>query len=453
VPFFLVACTFSYYGQLHREQSADTWGTIYTSVALVEQRTIWLDDYFPLIQERAGERPYMVQEGPGGHVVTSTPTASSLLALPVVAGFSAAGVEAEDFNAWLEAGMLAGSITAALSVAVLFLVLLQLTTRGRAALIAATYAWGTLSWGTNGQALWQHAGVALALSITLWALINRRLALAGFAAGAMVAFRLPTAILVLCLLPLVGKRLVDWRRFALGVLPYAVALAAYNFVAFGSPLEQGYGSGHLTNWISINAGNLAEGVPGLLVSPGRGLFVYSPILLFALFGAVRGWGTPLYRWCAVAAAVYVVFAANSINWHGGESFGPRRLADILPLLAVLLVPALDAVWRTRWMWLYGALLGWSVFVQLLGTASWEVAAWYDERDLTADGTWWDPVDNELVAILQSAGLVPRLLAMLGILAAGLALGALATVTTRSLNRAIGDARRSRLDAHADEVRS
>jgi hypothetical protein len=424
VPFLLVAAAFSYYGQLHRKQSGDTYGTVYTAVALVERQTIWLDAYVPYIQERSGERPYMLTAGPGGHTITATPTASSALALPAVAAFSAAGIDSGDFDAWLEAAMLTAAVTAAASVAVLFLLLCRLTTRPRAALVAATYAWGTLTWGVTGQALWQHAGAALATTLLLLALVARRHALAGAAAGALGAFRLSTVLLAVLLLPLLGRERRAWWRFALGLAPYVLALAAFNVVAFGSPLEQGYGSAHVRTLLTPDLGTLAEGVPGLLVSPGRGLFVYSPVLLFAVVGAVAGWRRPLYRWCAVAAAAYAVFAANSPTWHGGESFGPRRLVDALPLLAVLLVPALEAIRGTRWTWVFGALLAVSVGVQLLGTASWEEAAWYDGRDL-ATTSWWSPTDNELVAMLQEPGTPLRVLAMLGVLAAGVALGLLA----------------------------
>jgi hypothetical protein len=432
VPFFLVACTVTYYGQLHRKPAGDTYGTVYTAVAMVEKRTIWLDDYLPYLQERSGEQPYFLREGPNGHTVTATPTASSVIALPAVALFSAFGVRADDFDAWMEAGMATASITAALSVALLFLALLRLTGRGQATLIAATYAWGTSTWGVSGQALWQHSGATLALSALLLALVSRRLTFAGATAGAMVAFRLPTAIMGLLLLPLIGQKAGAWGRFALGLLPYALALGAYNLVAFGSPVEQGYGSGHVRGLARLDAGNLADGVPGLLVSPGRGLFVYSPVLLFALLGLVRAWRTPLYLWTFLAAATYVLFAANSPQWHGGESFGPRRITDALPLLAVLLVPAVDAIWRTRWMWLYAALLAWSVFVQLLGTAAWEQGKWFDRHDITEPGVWWKPLDNELVAMLQAPNVVPRLAAMAALLVGGLVLGALTAAPARPI---------------------
>src|SRR3954468_24526490 len=93
VVFLLVACTFTYYGQLHRMQSGDVYGTVYTALALVQQRTIWLDSYLSDIQARAGERPYMLTTSSSGHVVSVTPTASSVLAVPVVALFDAAGVK------------------------------------------------------------------------------------------------------------------------------------------------------------------------------------------------------------------------------------------------------------------------------------------------------------------------------------------------------------------------
>jgi hypothetical protein len=426
VPFFLVSCTFTYYGQLHRKPSGDTYGTVYTAVALVQQRTIWLDDYVPYIERRAGQHPYMLRSGPSGHTVTSTPTASSVLALPAVALFHALGADAADWEVWMEAGMLTAALTTALSVAVVFVLLTRLTTRRRATLVAATYAWGTLTFGISGQALWQHSGVALALAVALLALVTRRLVVAGVALGAMGAFRLSAPIMGAFLLPLVGRRRPDWLRLLAGMVPYVLALAVYNTVAFGSPLEQGYGTEHIQNALTYELERFRNGIPGLLVWPGRGLFVYSPVLLFAVVGAVLGWRTPLYRWCAVSAAVYLLVIANSKQWHGGESFGPRKLADLLPLLAVLLVPAVDRIVRTRWLWVYLGLLAYSVFIQLLAAAAWLRADWFDDRNRLDPRIYRDWTDNEILAMLQVDGAWPRVAAMVGILALGLGLGAVAT---------------------------
>jgi hypothetical protein len=430
VVFLLVACTVTYYGQLHRTQSGDVYGTIYTAVALVQEHTIWLDRYLPYIQQRSGDKPYMVSIRADGHVITSTPTASSVLAVPVVAAFTLAGAKGQDWNAWMEASMLTAALTTAASVAIVFTLLTRLTTRRRAALIAVTYAWGTLAWGVSGQALWQQGGAALALALTLLAFIDRRFFLAGLAITAMAAFRLTTPVMAVFLLPLIGRRPSDWLRFIAGAAPLPVALALYNTVAFGAPWKQGYGSAHVTSAAKLGSGRVLDGIPGLLVSPGRGLLLYSPVLLFAIAGAVIGRKQALYRWCAVAFVAYVIVVANVSEWWGGESFGARKLAEALPLLAVLLVPAVDAIVRRKWLWVYLGCLAWSVLVEALAAAAWP-DAWFGKHDLTVTSTWWHPFDNETVAALGAGGTGGKL--ALTALIFALALGAAATVSAFSSN--------------------
>jgi hypothetical protein len=67
----------------------------------------------------------------------------------------------------------------------------------------------------------------------------------------------------------------------IGVAP----LLAYNDLAFGSPLEQGYG-------IKTFATPIQTGLYGLLASPSRGLLVYTPYVIFSLFALLRAWRWP-----------------------------------------------------------------------------------------------------------------------------------------------------------------
>jgi hypothetical protein len=436
VPFFFVACTFTYYGQMNRDQTGDSWGTIYTAVAIVQEHTIWLDQYEPLLVQHGGKAPYMITTGPRGHVVNRTPTASSILALPVVAAFTLFGVSAQDWHAWMEAGMLTAALTAALTVAVMFLLLARLTTRRRASLITATFAWGTLEWGISGQALWQHGGAVLALAVALLAFVDRRLVVAGAAIAAMAAFRLSTPFIAVFLLPLVGRRPADWGRFLLGTTPFVVPLAAYNWAAFGSPLHQGYGTAYINSSLNFQGALVFRGAAGLLFAPGRGLFIYSPVLIFAIVGLVKGRRQLLYPLCALAAAAYVAVAANSADWYGGQSFGARRITDILPLLAVLLVPAVDAIVRTKWLRLYVVALAWSVFVEMLAATGWPPGTyWFDRHpEPIAFSLWWRLTDNELVAMLQTPGIAVRLVEMVMLLVGGLGLGYLATFVVAGKRR-------------------
>jgi hypothetical protein len=84
------------------------------------------------------------------------------------------------------------------------------------------------------------------------------------------------------------------------------------------------------------------GFRGLVFSPGKSLFLYSPWLLLALPGAVvflRRWGT--------SGAVIVAFPllmvalySKKLVWHGG-SWGPRYMLPIVPFLCLAALPAVE----------------------------------------------------------------------------------------------------------------
>ena len=420
-----VACTIAYYGQFNRKPSGDTYGAVYTAVALVERQTIWLDHYLPYIQARSGERPYMISLTERGRLVSKTPAAPSVQALPAVALFALAGADAGDWGAWMEAAMLTAAITAALSVAVLFVLLTRLTTRRRAFLCAGVYAFGTLTWTVAGQALWQHSGAMLALVVGLLALTDRRLVLAGVALATMVAFRPSAPVIVLCLLPLVGRKPADWLRLVGGALPVAIALGAFNTFVWGGPLRQGYESGDRPGGIHAFGGSLPEGLGGLLVSPGRGIIWYSPVLVLGIVGAFVGWQRPLVRWSAVAAGVYLLLMSRFTDWWGGEAFGPRLLIETFPLLIILLAAALDRFGSERWFrWAFGITASWSVAVQALGASSWPPPTWFGDHDLFARSTWWSVTDNELVQLVKETPHLPlRLAGIAGVVTFGFAVAA------------------------------
>jgi len=75
----------------------------------------------------------------------------------------------------------------------------------------------------------------------------------------------------------------------------------------------------------------------LLVSPYRGLFFYSPFLIFGVAGMIRmsrreNWRREGRLFLALTA-VYLLFLASFSDWEGGWSMGPRHLVPLLPFLA------------------------------------------------------------------------------------------------------------------------
>ena len=83
--------------------------------------------------------------------------------------------------------------------------------------------------------------------------------------------------------------------YVLGGLPLLAVLFAYNSYWFGSPFT--FGQSVASKLIALSStgserlwqSSWLESVPGLLVSPARGLVWFSPVLLFGLVSAVAVW--------------------------------------------------------------------------------------------------------------------------------------------------------------------
>jgi hypothetical protein len=137
----------------------------------------------------------------------------------------------------------------------------------------------------------------------------------------------------------------------------------------------------------MTAAGFAEGLAGHLVSPNRGLFVFTPVLVFSLWGMLHAFRAEmphaaLYRTLTLIVVAHWVFVSVvARRWWGGWSVGPRHLVEIYPLLIVLLVPALDAFARasrrvrTLVAPAAAAALAWSLFVAVHAATSPAPADW------------------------------------------------------------------------------
>lgn len=196
-------------------------------------------------------------------------------------------------------------------------------------------------WWYQSRGFLSEVGAGALMMACLYFADDRRPFLSALSLGASLLFR-PPSILGLPLWGLSVWKSDQRRRAALSVVLIAagaVALAAYNWVRFGSPTNTGYGTEGFS-------GDLLAGLQGLLLTPGRSLFVYSPVLLLALAGAVA-----LYRRhrpfaVAVLASIvcYVVAMAAWHSWDGGWTWGSRLLTPILPLVGLLCAPVVERLW-------------------------------------------------------------------------------------------------------------
>jgi len=140
------------------------------------------------------------------------------------------------------------------------------------------------------------------------------------------------------------QRVVNLCAYTLpGVLAGALAWVAYNQLRFGAWFAAGYNNARDgTLGFSVP---LASGLYGLLLSSGKSVFAYAPILLGSLFVWSRWWRLrrrDLFL-LGIPALFMLGVTARWWSWGGDWAWGPRLIFPIIPLLAM---PLLDA-WRTR----------------------------------------------------------------------------------------------------------
>ena len=146
----------------------------------------------------------------------------------------------------------------------------------------------------------------------------------------------------------------------IGAIPGMLALAAYNYYRFGSPLALLHPTQeHPPIW-----GNTLLGALTLTISPGKGIFLFSPVVLIALLGLRAAWSENRRLAVMVASLTGVHFVlVSSLLFAGGDwCWGPRYLVTTLPLLCLLLpygMKLLDK--RIAWI-----LITLSMTIQLLG---------------------------------------------------------------------------------------
>lgn len=323
-----------------------------------------------------------------------TPLLVAPLYLPAVIWLNAHGWEQPQIDRVAELmEKISASFLASIATVLMFLVLRHENIRWSLTL-AVAFAFGTNTWMISSQALWQHGTGELMIALALLLAIARaspwRTALLGGVCVLMAANRPPDALIAGAIVFFI---ILSRRRNALWLLAgSAVPLAAllyYNLHFIGNivggyalakvPLNQFF---HLS-W---------SGMAGLLISPARGLLIFTPFLVFVPVGLMQRLRTPGSRGLAIALSLAVIFQFllySQADWRGGVSWGPRWLTNLLPILVWLLAPA-PLVLRSRVRRLLILAVAASVLVQAIGAFFYTKAS--DERIFAGDpvsmrGAW------------------------------------------------------------------
>jgi len=343
-----------------------------------------------------------------------------LLAAPVYAGATVLGYRFSTHESavwWIMIGFFSAPL-AALGVAALYRILRARSVSARGAMLGALSLGLASPWWPAAGLLYQDIAAA-ALALAGWALIepvrapgaasigesdpgpeggSQRVGSQGsrvpwrpLTGGLLLGLAVLTSYLVI---PVVVGLLVltalRWRittrtlATAAGFAPMAAALAAYQWVTFGSPLATGYSEGGFDrNYPGLDPANMLEKLHFYLVSPEYGLAVLFPVFLVAGLALLwragkRGRTSPggsaaeggsqvesganfpgaldvtTARAVLALAALHFAFIV-SIPHHGSVGHGIGRFfLPLFPLLAFG-VPALWAMEGRGRAWMRGAL--------------------------------------------------------------------------------------------------
>ena len=376
--FVLAAVTFGYFtGGAGWNQDAH----FDLTRAIVERQTLYIDGY----DVNTGD----VSKGTGGHTfINKPPGASILAAAPYAVIYTIehrlhAPVDSlTRMNRWIATALSVGLCGAFMGPILYRYGRRRMETAPTVALsVSAIVLFGTIVFAYSTM-LFAHVPAALFLLLAVTLLEERPVA-AGIAAGLAVSCfyvcAIAAAILAfaaispqrhrkhrgtsLCPLCLCGEKPF---RFILGTLPFAVLMALYQWLCFGSPFRTAIEASTPFTQKDLLFGVIRmpsmAALYGLTLSPYRGLFFVSPILLLAFVGFVSMKRNRQF-WSLIAIVTTYILAIASFRWwDGGFAFGPRYLVPIIPLLGIPMMAA-----KPRLLWVAAAIL--SVGLNFIATAT------------------------------------------------------------------------------------
>ncbi len=195
--------------------------------------------------------------------------------------------------------------------------------------LALLYGLGTMAWPYS-RFFFSEPLFTLCLFLAAFAIYQQRPLIAGVACGYALATRLDGLVLLPALFTyawLRGYRLSMVGKVLFGLLPGCIMVLLHNWVRFHTLTEQGYSGEGFT-------GNLVVGLYGLLLSSGKSVFLYVPVLLAFPF-AVGAFYRHFRAEAVLVGLVVLITLLKSAwwwSWWGGWCWGPRFLLPLMPFL-------------------------------------------------------------------------------------------------------------------------
>jgi hypothetical protein len=281
-----------------------------------------------------------------GHLYNYFPVGPSILSLPVVSMAHVAGMDMRlVVDNFLLQKVLAG-FASVLMVWIIYSIGRCFLDETSSIVIAAVSSQGTGLISSMGTALWtvNFSTVFIGLSVLLLArfesgktptahpvVLGILLFLAFFSRASSATF----------IIAALGYLLLKERRqfllTAATSLLFLLIFLTWSRLEFGTWLPIYYSKARL----QAEREPLWIGLLGNLVSPSRGIFIFSPFFLLLVPGAYlvgRFLTRQLLAWMALSwFLISLLLTARAASWWGGESYGPRIMTESLLALILLVI--------------------------------------------------------------------------------------------------------------------
>jgi hypothetical protein len=339
----LVSFVISYNSPIRAYSTLDAKGALLTAQALIQDRSLRLEGY--KIRDMGWQ---FIRRN--GHLYYAYPLGTPLIAAPFVLISLMTGADMQDEEQEYKTQKGIASCTVAAAAVLIFLIARCYCRPPMSILLTALWSLGSGIISTMGMALWSiNFSVIFALVVFLilaryYSGISRNMHpwLLGMSLFAAYLCR-PTACLLF--LAVVVSLLSESRSNTCKVIAaYTlgfVALVVLSESEFHEPLPFYYNPQYLQSGQVRTAIQWITAVYGLLLSPGRGLFVYQGFLVIVIIAVVLSWRTVIVNKLALTAGgwllLHFIVVSRWSMWWGGGSYGSRLLVDSFPAWIVLMV--------------------------------------------------------------------------------------------------------------------
>jgi len=404
--------------------SSDSVYSIHTAMSILKEGNIDLDEYKEII--KANKNQFYCIKQLNGHYYYSYPIGASVLSIPfvyladkilppLVSSFPSCehyirnrinlptgnidSISAHD----LVEVFIAAIWVALTALSIYFLAKKSLSVKS-SLLVTFIFSFCTAAWSTASRALWPHGPSMLMLAITLLIIIQSKksphlIPLASIPLALSYIIR-PTNIISIILFTFYiffHYRKFFWRYFA-GTGFLLGIFYTFNYITYGSLVSPTYISQGV-----LPGPNFFEGLLGVLFSPSRGLFIFSPIFLLIILGIffkIKKKQLLIHdKYILIIIFFHWILVGTFPRWWAGWSYGPRYFSDIIPYLIYFLIPVLgyDKLLNGIKKWTYKGLIYcliiFSFFVHFRGAMHEDVLQWNElpvSIDLSLERLWeWE----------------------------------------------------------------